>query len=155
MLTFSLSAINYPITLISKAVVCGGMLAVINDAWRTLTRRPGTSWVKFNGSPAVLKIMASSGTLNLMTDDGFPSLMVVKLLFRLSISKILPTVILSETGLLAILIIKAFDWGGMLLVMAEEKAAFTVMPFLKSEAGIVLPRSSKIRVLSPTTSRTV
>ncbi|MBQ3513799.1 MAG: hypothetical protein IJA32_08375 [Lachnospiraceae bacterium] len=70
-------------------------------------------------------------------------------------SNILPIVILLSTGLLTIRIMKAFDWGGILLVIAEEKEAFTVIPTLKLVTGIRLPFSLNIRVLLLTTSLTV
>lgn len=89
-------------TRISKAVVCGGMLAVIKDAWRTRTRRPGVSPEKFIGLPSLSNINVFAGTLNLMMEEGVPSLIVVKFRFCRSISKILPTVTLSEIGLLTI-----------------------------------------------------
>lgn len=47
---------------------------------------------KFIGLPKLFKICASSATLNLITEDKLPSLIVVKLLFCLSTSTILPTV---------------------------------------------------------------
>lgn len=144
----------YRMTRTSNAVVCGGMLAVINAAWRTLTRNPGTNPEKFIGLPKPFMICALSATLNRTTEDRFASLTVVKLLFCLSISTILPTVtLLLFCGLLTTCITYAADWGGMLLVVAFENAAFTVIPGLKSVIGILLLFSSIITVFPLTLSR--
>lgn len=145
---------NYKIC-ISNAVVCGGILAVIKAAWRTRTRRPGVSREKLIRLPNRSNIIAFLGTLNCMTEERFPPVMVVKLLFCRLISKILPIVMLSETGILTTCMINAAACGGILLVIAEEKEAFTVMPTLKRVTGILFPFSARIRVLFPTTSLTV
>ena len=102
---------------------------------------PGMRPEKAIRLPKRSHIRASSGTLNLMMDEGFLLLIVVKLLLALSISMILPIVILLGKGLLIICIIKALDMGGILFVMAEAKDAFTVMPERSSFAGITPPRS--------------
>lgn len=94
-LNFSLP-ITYLITRISNAVVWGGMLLVIKEAWRTCTRKPGLSLEKDIGRPNISHIRMFLGTLNLMTEEGFLSLIVVKLLFWWSMLKILPTVTFSE-----------------------------------------------------------
>lgn len=122
-------------------------------AWRTRTRSPGTKPEKFIGLPKALNICASSATLKRMTVDRFASLMVVKLLFCLSMSTILPIVTLSFRGLLITCMTNAADCGGMLLVVALEKAAFTVMPTLKSVIGMRLLFSSKITVFPVTLRR--
>ena len=93
---YYLGILSYLITLISNAVVWGGMLAVMKGAWRTLTRRPDTRLEKLIGLPKIFHISASSGTLNWMTLDKFPSLIVVKLLFLRSTFTILPIVTLSS-----------------------------------------------------------
>ena len=62
---------------------------------------------KFMVLPPVSKIGVFLGTLNLVIEVGFLSLMVVKLLFSLSISKILPVMLWYGMGLLIIRIKKA------------------------------------------------
>lgn len=49
----------------------------------------------------------------------------------------------------------AFDCGGMLLVIAEEKVALIIMPVSNSDGGIILPNSLKIIVLLFITKRMV
>ena len=129
---------TYRTTRTSKAVVCGGILIVINAAWRTRTRRPGTKPAKFIGRPIALKICALSATLKRIMEDIFPSLTVVKLLFCLSTSTILPTVTLSPRGLPTTCMTYAAACGGMLLVVALENAALTVIPTLSSVSGLSL-----------------
>ena len=127
---------SYRITRTSKAVVCGGILIVIKLAWRTRTRRPGTRFSKFIGLPIGFRICASSDKLNRMTEDRLPSLTVVKLLPRLSTSTILPTVTSSLRGRPTTCMTYAAACGGILLVVALENAAFTVIPVLRSLSGI-------------------
>ena len=63
---------------------------------------PGLSPEKFMVLPFLSNIGVFLGTLNLMIEARFPSLAVVKLRFSLSTFKILPVIVLSETGLLTI-----------------------------------------------------
>ena len=99
-LTFggAFSFFDYLKTLITKAVVCGGILAVIKDAWRTRTRSPGNNCEKAISLPNTSKIRASLGTLNLIVEDILLSLIVVKLRDCLSILIILPMVIVLSGG---------------------------------------------------------
>ena len=83
-------------TCTTNAVVCGGMLGVMKDAWRTCTRKPGNRLEKFICRPRISNILALAGTLNLMTEDKFLSPAAVKLLVRLSIFMILPMKVLLE-----------------------------------------------------------
>ena len=76
-------------------------------------------------------------------------------LFRALISAILPVVATDCAGRFVIRIKNACDWGGMLLVMAEEKLASTVMPRSSSPGRIFRPCSSKMSVSWFTTRRTV
>jgi len=76
-------------------------------------------------------------------------------LFRALISAILPVVVTDCAGRFVIRIKNACDWGGMLLVMAEEKLASTVMPRSSSPGRIFRPCSSKMSVSWFTTRRTV
>lgn len=69
------------LTLISYAVVCGGMLKVMKFAWRTHTRIPGVRRLKSSGLPKRSKIKALFGTLKRIMESGFPLLIVVKLRF--------------------------------------------------------------------------
>ncbi len=141
--------------LTSNAVVCGGMLAVINAACRTHTCKPGTRALKVIGLPFLFNIIAFIGTLNLMMEERLLLLMIVKLRFCLSTSTILPIAMLSGRGLPIMRITIAEACGGMLLVIAEDMVALIAIPVLKSETGILLPLSLNIRVFLSTTSLTV
>lgn len=88
----------YLSTRTSNAVVCGGILAVIIWEWRTRTKSPGTSCPNSMGRPKALKILAFLARLKRMTEETLRSLTVVKLLERLSMSTILPSVTMSGEG---------------------------------------------------------
>ena len=142
-------------TLTSKAVVCGGRLAVIKFAWRTRTRMPGFKPENCIGLPKRSKNQVFSEVLNLTTVEKSRSEIVVKLrLFRL-MSRILPIVMSSLIGLPTIRIKYAVACGGILRVIAEEKEALMVIPTRRAEAATGSPRVFRTMVRGPTTSLTV
>ena len=129
-----------------NAVVCGGMLAVINVACSTLTRKPGLnaeSWVRL---PKRSKMTVAEEILNRIAEDGFWLRRTRIKLLRVFTSKILPVVVSVRVALLITCIKNACACGGILLVMAEEKRAFIVIPRSSSFARIFRPRSSWITV---------
>ena len=139
----------------SKAVVCGGKLAVIKFAWRTRTRMPGRSPENRIGLPKRSKQFVLSDVLKRITVEKSRSVIVVKLWsFRLT-SRILPMVTLSGIGLPMIRIRQALACGGMLLVISEEKEALIFIPSRSAEAGTGSPRVFRMMVRGPTTSLTV
>lgn len=61
----------YRITRMVKAVVCGGILMVIKDAWCTRTRIPGVRHEKFIGRPKRSNTLTFSGTLKRIEEERF------------------------------------------------------------------------------------
>lgn len=136
----------------TNAVVCGGMLAVRKEACCTLTRRPGTSLEKLICRPIESKTTVFGETLNRIMVAGFPSLMVMKNWFRVSMLMILPMVMFPTSGRPEMRIRYACACGGLLLVILVEKVAWTIIPVCKSSGVIRSPFSSK-RIVLPETIR--
>lgn len=145
----------YRIICTTNAVVCGGILAVIKEACSTLTRSPGRSTDRLVRLPKKSRITVSGVIWNWMAEAGFWFGITIRKRPRVFTCAILPVVV-SVFGALAVILIKnACACGGMLLVMAAEKLASTVMPRSNSPARTRIPCSLKISVSRLTTRRTV
>ena len=145
----------YRIICTTNAVVCGGILAVIKGACSTRTRKPGRRADRLVRLPKTSRIAVSWLIWNWIAEAGFWFLMTRRKRPRGFTCAILPVVI-SVRGALAVILIKnACACGGMLLVIADEKLASTVMPRSNSPARILCPCSLKISVSLLTTSLTV
>lgn len=111
-----------------NAVVCGGMLAVINVACSTLTLNPGCNEEREVRLPKKSKMSVLGEMLNRTAEEGFWLRRTSMKLLRVFTSIILPMVVSDRLTLLVILIKNACACGGMLLVIVEEKLASTVIP---------------------------
>lgn len=93
--------ICYLITCTVKAVVCGGILAVMNDACSTLTLNPARSEDSVVRLPKKSKTVVLGVILNRTTEEGFWLRRTIIKLLRLLISIILPVVVSVRLPLLA------------------------------------------------------
>ena len=137
---------SFYIICITNAVVCGGMLAVMNVACCIRTRKPGTSLENGTVLPAGFKITVSGVIWNSITEEGFWLLMVVIVWLRKFVSTIRPVVVSKACGRLTTRMRNAWACGGILLVMAEENVASITIPTSNSLAGIGAPFSLRITV---------
>ena len=132
----------YPVIRTVNAVVCGGILAVINDACSTLTRKPGLREESAIRLPKGSKISVSGEILKRIAEEGFWLRRTRIKLLRVFTSKILPVVVSVRLALLVTRMENACSWGGILLVIADEKLASTIIPRSSSPARMLRPRSS-------------